>query len=65
LGYGPFEADTGQRWYSAKVLTYGLALIIGVILRLVMHEWQDKFKVLAQGPDVAIEIKLARSISIG
>jgi len=65
LGYGPFSAEEGERWYSAKVLTYGLALIIGVVLRLVMHEWQAKFKILAEGPDAAIETKLAKSISIG
>lgn len=65
LGYGPFSAEEGERWYSAKVLTFGLALIIGVILRLVMHEWQDKFKILAVGPNAEIEAKLATSISIG
>lgn len=65
MGYGPFSADIGERWYSAKVLTFGLALIIGVILRLVMNEWQDKFKILAAGPDAAVEAKLAKSISIG
>lgn len=65
LGNGPFAADAGQKWYSAKVLTYGLALIIGVVLRLVMHEWQKLFPVLAAGPNPAVEAKLARSISIG
>jgi len=30
-----------------------------------MHEWQAKFKILAEGPDAAIETKLAKSISIG
>lgn len=64
LGYGPFSAEEGERWYSSKVLVFGLALIIGVILRLVMHEWQAKFKILAAGPDAAIEQKLAKSISI-
>lgn len=65
LGHGPFSAEIGERWYSVKVLTYGLALIIGVILRFVMHEWQDKFKILAQGPNEIIERKLAKSILIG
>jgi len=65
LGYGPFEAEEGQRWFSTKVLTFGLALIIGVILRFVMHEWQDKFKILSQGPNAAIETKLAKSIFRG
>lgn len=65
FGYGPFSAEVGERWFSAKVLTYGSALIIGVILRLVMHEWQDKFKVLAIGPDAQVEAKLAKSIFVG
>ncbi len=64
-GWGPFNAGPGQAWYSAKVLTYGLALIIGVILRLIMHEWQDKFRILAAGPNAEAETKLERSIGIG
>jgi hypothetical protein len=65
MGLGPFEAGTGQGWYAAKVLTYGLALIIGVILRWVMHEWQDTFRILAAGPNAGVEAKLNRSIAIG
>jgi len=65
MGQGPFEAGEGQRWYSAKVLTYALALVIGVILRLVMHQWQALFPKLALGPDPAIEARLDRSIRIG
>ena len=65
MGYGPFQAGSGQNWYAAKVLTYGLALIIGVILRLIMHEWQGTFRVLAEGPNPELEAKLKRSISLG
>lgn len=65
MGFGPFEAYEGGYWYSAKVLTYGLMLIIGVILRLIMHEWQAKFAILAQGPNAAIEAKLNQSMLIG
>ncbi len=64
-GYGPFGAGAGQNWYAAKILTYGLALIIGVILRLIMHEWQDKFRILAEGPNAEVEGKLNRSITLG
>lgn len=64
-GWGPFMAGEGSYWYSAKVLTYGLALIIGVILRVIMHEWQGKFKILAEGPDPSVEAALKRSIGIG
>lgn len=65
LGYGPFEAGPGQRWYAAKILTYGSMLIIGVILRLIMHEWRSMFPVLAAGPNPAVEAKLKRSINLG
>jgi len=65
LGYGPFEADEGQRWFAAKVLAFGLALCIGVLLRVVMHDWQSKFKILAEGPNAEVEAKLLKSITIG
>ncbi|KCZ53354.1 hypothetical protein HY29_03795 [Hyphomonas beringensis] len=62
LGHGPFAAGEGQRWYSAKILTYGLLLILGVVLRLVMHEWRALFPILAQGPNPEAEHKLKMSI---
>ncbi len=64
-GFGPFEAGPGQKWFSAKMLTYGSLLIIGVILRLIMHEWRAMFPVLAQGPNPDVEAKLKRSINLG
>lgn len=65
MGYGPFEGGEGQKWFAAKVLTFGLLLIIGVILRIIMHEWDDKFKILAEGPDAGVEAKLESSIRLG
>lgn len=65
MGDGPLRAGDGQMWYSAKLLTFGLALIIGVILRLIMHEWQKMFPVLAEGPNPAVETKLKKSINLG
>lgn len=65
MGAGPFSAEAGQLWYSAKILTYGSMLIIGVILRLIMHEWQKMFPVLAAGPNPEVEAKLKRSIALG
>ena len=65
LGYGPLAAGEGQRWYSAKMTLYGCALIIGVILRLVMHEWQKSFRILAAGPNLAVETQLKQSINVG
>lgn len=65
LGYGPFEGGEGDRWYAAKITTYGSMLIIGVILRLIMHEWQAKFAIIAEGPNPAIETQLEKSITLG
>jgi len=65
MGNGPFEAGQGQKWYAAKMLTYGLALVIGVVLRLIMHEWQKMFPVLAAGPNAEVEARLQRSIGVG
>jgi hypothetical protein len=64
LGHGPFEAGEGQRWYSAKIMTFGMLLIIGVILRYVMHEWPKLFQILAAGPNEDAEAKLAKSIRL-
>nr|WP_070960513.1 hypothetical protein [Hyphomonas sp. Mor2] len=65
MGNGPFGGEAGQLWFSAKVLTFGLALIIGVILRLIMHEWQKLFPILAAGPNAEAEAKLEKSIALG
>lgn len=65
LGYGPFDGSEGSLWYSAKVTTFGLMLVIGVILRLIMHEWQAKFAILQEGPNAEIEAKLGRSMVVG
>lgn len=64
-GIGPFEAGEGQRWFAAKTLIYGSVLIIGLILRMIMHEWQKMFPILAQGPNLEIETKLNKSINLG
>jgi len=64
LGNGPFSADVGEKWFSAKVMTFGMLLIIGVILRFVMHEWPVLFQILASGPDETAEAKLAKSIKL-
>ena len=65
MGNGPFASGPGQNWFAAKILTYGTALIIGVILRLIMHEWQKMFPVLAAGPNPEVEEKLKKSINLG
>ncbi|WP_416908639.1 MAG: hypothetical protein ACMVO5_03220 [Polymorphobacter sp.] len=63
MGQGPLAGGGGEKWYAAKMLTYGLALIIGVVLRLVMHEWQRLFPLLEAGPNAEAEGKLARSMT--
>jgi hypothetical protein len=59
---GPLAAEEGQKWYSAKLLVYGLMLCIGLYLRFVMREWTTLFRVLAQGPNAEVEAQLKRSI---
>lgn len=65
LGYGPFEAGTGQKWFSWKVLIYGLLLIIGLQLRYIMREWTELFRVLAAGPNAEAESTLDKSLRFG
>lgn len=65
LGYGPFEAGTGQKWFSWKVLIYGLLLIIGLQLRYIMREWTELFRLLAAGPNAEAESTLEKSLRFG
>lgn len=66
LGYGPFLAGEGEKWYSAKVLVFGSMLIIGVMLRVIMHQWRELIPILAKGGDnPEIEAKLVRMNNIG
>ena len=62
MGIGPFEAGEGQKWYSIKLLIFGLAIIIGLVLRYFLHSWPGIFGTLMNGPDVEAEMKLAKSI---
>jgi hypothetical protein len=62
LDLGPFKASDGLRWYSAKVLCYSMALVIGLYLRFIMREWTAMFRILAAGPNAPVEAKLERSL---
>jgi len=62
LGYGPFNAEMGQKWYSVKILIFSLLLVIGLILRFVMREWTAIFIKLDQKEDADLEAKLVKSI---
>lgn len=64
-GAGPFLAGEGQKWFAAKILTFALLLVLGVGLRLIMHEWRAMFPVLAAGPNPEVETRLKRSIGLG
>ncbi len=65
LGYGPFNAGTGQKWYSIKILLFGGALIIGLLLRFIMREWTTMFRILAEGENAEVEDRLEKSIRFG
>jgi hypothetical protein len=65
-GFGPFNAEDGQRWYSTKILLYSLLLVLGLKLRFIMREWTMLFrKIAAEGSTPAVEDQLARSLRIG
>ena len=66
LGYGPFNAGTGQMWFSLKLLIFGGLLVIGLLLRYIMREWTTLFRVLAEEPgNEAAESRLEKSIAFG
>jgi len=65
MGYGPFEAGVMQKWFSIKVGLYGGLLIIGLVLRYIMREWVTLFRILAEGPNVDAENRLASSMRLG
>ncbi|KQP46243.1 hypothetical protein [Pseudorhodoferax sp. Leaf274] len=64
LGHGPFMAEPGQRWFSAKILMYSGTLVIGLYLRFVMREWTMMFRELAKGPNPKVEATLERSLRL-
>ncbi len=66
LGHGPFEAGSGQKWFSSKILLFSGLLIIGLKLRFIMREWTMLFRVLDQDPgNTQAEETLERSIRVG
>ena len=65
LGYCPFNASTGQYWFSIKIFLYGITLMIGLKLRFIMREWTEMFRLLAEGPNAEVENRLEHSLKIG
>ncbi|NVK56255.1 MAG: hypothetical protein HWE26_11595 [Alteromonadaceae bacterium] len=63
LGHGPFMAETGQKWFSTKILVFSFLLMIGLYLRFIMRDWTAMFRILAQGKNEEVENKLEKSIT--
>ncbi|NCG11087.1 MAG: hypothetical protein GWP33_08405 [Alphaproteobacteria bacterium] len=61
LNLGPVDVSGGY-WYPAKMVTFAVMLIIGLLLRVVMREWTILFRVLAAGPNAEAEAQLDNSI---
>jgi hypothetical protein len=65
FGLGLLDVGPGSYWYPAKMATYALMLVLGLLLRFIMREWTTLFRVLAEGPDADVEARLERSIRFG
>lgn len=65
MGYGPFEAGEGQKWFSLKIGLLGLLFVIGVCLRIILYGWMKYLAVLAVGPNKQAELDFARSVRKG
>ncbi len=52
-------------WYAAKVGLYGVALIIGLLLRFIMRHWVMLFRQIAEGPNPDAEAQLDRELAQG
>lgn len=57
----PFSAS----WYAAKAALYGIALIIGLTLRIIVRNWTNLFQVIAAGANPEAEAKLDRQLAFG
>ena len=66
MGYGPFNAETGQKWFSIKLLIFSFLLVLGLLLRFIMREWTTLFRQLdVEGDNVEVEERLEKSIKLG
>ena len=69
IGFGLYSLATGwpftQNWYAAKATLYGLALIIGLLLRFIMRHWVMLFRQIAAGPNPEAEARLDRELAFG
>lgn len=65
LGYGPFEAAEGQKWFASKMLILGCLFIIGVCLRIILYGWLKYLAILSKGPNPEVEKAFAKSVRLG
>ena len=69
IGFGVYSLMTGwpftQNWYAAKAGLYGVALIIGLLLRFIMRHWVMLFREIAQGPAPEAEARLDKELAFG
>jgi hypothetical protein len=61
-GSGPIVSGESNFWYPSKMALYAFALCIGLLLRVVMRRWTERFRIIAMGPNPAQEAALAREI---
>ncbi len=54
-----------QPWYAAKAALFGVALIIGLLLRFIMRHWVMLFRQIAEGPNPEAEARLDRELAFG
>ncbi len=69
IGFAIYSFMTGwpfpQDWYAAKAGLYGVALIIGLLLRFIMRHWVMLFREIAAGPAPEAEARLDRELAFG
>lgn len=69
LGFGIYSLIYGapftQPWYAAKAALYGVALIIGLMLRFIMRHWVMLFRQIAAGPNPEAEARLDKELAFG
>ena len=69
LIFGIYSIATGwpftAPWYAAKAALYGVALIIGLLLRFIMRRWVMLFRLIAAGDNPEAEAKLDKELAFG
>ena len=69
LIFGIYSVVTGwpftAPWYAAKVSLYGVALIIGLTLRINMRRLADSFRTLVAGPNPEAEARVNGQLALG